>query len=105
MERKLVQEFIIPARYGSAFELRKGQVLSIYEVEDKQVGACAFFNAHDYKEVFHIGKTWVLNGHMGTFIAKKGYKHSYSKPPRENLMLTVLETTTNDHGWSMGGRS
>ena len=103
MERKVVQETIIPARHGMAFEVKKGQVLRIYLVEDKQVGDCVFFNANDYKEVFHVGQTWALNAMLGTGNAK-AYKHFYSKPPRENVMLTVLEDTVQNHWANMGGR-
>ena len=103
MERKVAQETIIPARHGRAFEVKKGQVLRIYLVEDKQVGDCVFFNANDYKEVFHVGQTWALNAMLGTGNAK-AYKHFYSKPPRENVMLTVLEDTVQNHWANMGGR-
>ena len=81
-----------PPGYGQAFEVRKGQVLRIHAVEDGQVGDCCFFNANDYKEWFHVGQTWVLN-----VVRKTGngqyYTYFYSKPPRENLMFTVLEDT------------
>ena len=96
MERRIVQDSIIPARHGMPFEVKKGQVLRIYLVEDKQVGDCVFFNAHDYKEWFHVGQTMQLNTFLGTGTSR-GYKYFYSKPPRENVMLTVLEDTVRNH--------
>ena len=115
MTRTVVQDSVIPARYGMAFEVKKGQVLRIYQVEEKQVGDCVFYNVHDYKEWYHVGQTWALNSFMGTGTAKS-YKHFYSKPPRENVMLTVLEDTVKNHWgnngvrcsrrmWDMRGRS
>ena len=96
MGRRIVQDSVIPAGYGQAFEVRKGQVLRIHAVEDGQVGDCCFFNANDYKEWFHVGQTWVLN-----VVRKTGngqyYTYFYSKPPRENLMFTVLEDTVKRH--------
>ena len=103
MERKVVQDTIIPARHGMAFEVKKGQVLRIYLVEDHQVGDCVFYNARDYKEWFHVGQSWALNCMLGTGDAKS-FKHFYSKPPRENIMMTVVEDTVKNHWGNMGGR-
>ena len=103
MARKVVLDSVIPARYGMAFEVRKGQVLRIYQVEDKQVGDVVFFNANDYKEWFHVGQTWTINGSLGTGTAKS-FKHFYSKPPRENVMLTVLEDTVKVQWGNNGAR-
>ena len=101
MTRKVLQDSVIPARYGMAFEVKQGQVLRIYQVDEKQVGDCAFFNAHDYKEWYHVGQTWALNSFLKTGTAKS-FKHFYSKPPRENVMLTVLEDTVKNH-WGNNG--
>ena len=86
-----------------AFELAKGQVLRIYEVEDGQVGDCVFFNAHDYKEWFHVGVSWSLGVNLGTGNAYS-LKHFYSKPPRINLMMTVIEDTVKNHSLSYPNR-
>jgi uncharacterized protein YcgI (DUF1989 family) len=103
MARSLRRDLIIPAREARALEVAKGQVLRIYVVEGPQVGDCAFFNAHDYKETFHVGQSWALNQFLGTGNARS-FKHFFSKPPRENIMLTVLEDTTKNHWGNMGGR-
>ncbi len=103
MERRVVEEIIIPAGYGRACEVKKGQVLRIFQPEGKQVGDCAFFNAHDYKEVYHVGQTWGLNGILGTGNARH-FKYFFSKPPRENIMFTVLEDTVKNHWGNNGGR-
>ena len=57
MARNVVLDSVIPARHGMAFEVKKGQALRIYLVEDKQVADVVFFNANDYKEWFHVGQT------------------------------------------------
>ena len=103
MERKVVQELVIPAKEGRAIEVKKGQVLRIHVVEAPQVGDCAFFNAHDYKETFHVGQTWALNHFLGTGNAR-AFKYFFSNPPRENLMFTVLEDTSRNHFGNMAGR-
>jgi len=78
-------------------------VLRIHLVEDRQVGDCCFFNANDRREMFHVGQSWALNVMLGTGNAKS-FRHFYSKPPRENVMLTVLEDTVRNHWGNMGGR-
>ena len=103
MERRTVQDFVIPAGRAKAFLVKQGQVLRIYQVEGKQAGDCAFFNAHDYKEVFHVGQSWALNVFRGTGNARH-FEYFYSKPPRENVMFRVVEDTVRNHWANMGGR-
>ncbi len=100
---RVAEEFVIPARHGRAFIVRRGQVFRIFPMEDGQVGDCVFYNAHDHKEWFHVGQSWAINGILGTGTAKR-FKHFYSKPPRENIMLTVLEDTYANHWGNNGGR-
>jgi hypothetical protein len=101
--KRTLEDFVIPAGHGRAFLVPRGAVLRIHLVEDKQVGDCCFFNAHDHREVFHVGQSWALNVMLGTGNAKS-FKHFYSKPPRENVMLTVVEDTVRNHWGNMGGR-
>ena len=103
MDRKLIKDEVIPAKYARVFEVKKGQVFRIYLVEDKQVGDCVFFNANDYKEWFHIGTTMTVNVFNGTGNAYS-YKYFYSKPPRVNLMFTVLEDTVKNHSGNIASR-
>ena len=103
MNGELISDTIIPARYGRAFEVERGQVLRIYLPEGSQVGDCVFLNAHDYREQFHVGQSWLLNMRLGTGTAKS-FKHFYSKPPRENVMLTVVDDTVQNHWGNCGAR-
>ena len=101
--RKLIQKFIIPAAEGKAFVVKKGQLLRIVALEGKQVADIIFFNANDYKEVFNTSMTVVFNEIQGIGNRKK-VKELYSKPPRENVMLTVLEDKVGCHYVDNGGR-
>jgi len=101
--RRVLEDFVIPAGHGKAFLVPRNAVLRIHLVEDRQVGDCCFFNANDHREVFHVGQSWALNVMLGTGNAKS-FRHFYSKPPRENVMLTVLEDTVRNHWGNMGGR-
>ncbi|MGH7006135.1 MAG: DUF1989 domain-containing protein [Alphaproteobacteria bacterium] len=103
MQRRIVESFVIPAQHGGACRVKKGQVLRIHLVEGQQVGDCAFFNADDPKEQFHVGQSWALNVMLGTGNAR-AFRHFYSKPPRENLMLTVIEDTVKSHFGNCAGR-
>jgi len=100
---RVLEDCVIPAGRGRAFIVPRGAVLRIHLVEDRQVGDCCFFNAHDRREVFHVGQSWALNVMLGTGNARS-FRHFYSKPPRENVMLTVLEDTVRNHWGNMGGR-
>jgi uncharacterized protein YcgI (DUF1989 family) len=100
---RVLEDFVIPAGRGRAILVPPGAVLRIHLVEDRQVGDCCFFNANDHREVFHVGQSWALNVMLGTGNAKS-FRHFYSKPPRENVMLTVLEDTVRNHWGNMGGR-
>ena len=103
MERNIIRDEIVPARHGMAVEVQKGQVMRIHLVEDYQMGDCVFYNANDYKEWFHVGQSWFINHRLGTGNAKS-FKHFYSKPPRENVMLTALEDTVKDHAGNLAAR-
>ncbi len=93
----------VPAREGRALVVEKGRVLRIRQVVGGQVGDCVFYNANDRREWFHVGQSWATNVICGTGTAKS-FKHFYSKPPRENVMLTVLADSYANHWGNMGGR-
>ena len=99
----LLEEFVIPARHGRAFEVRKGQIFRIHQIAGGQVGDCVFFNADDTREMFHCGQSWAINVIAGTGTSKS-FRYFYSKPPRENVMMTVLQDTYPNHWGNMGGR-
>ena len=103
MSEAPVTEFVIPARQGRAVEVSKGQILRIHQIDGGQVGDCVFHNAHDYREMFHVGQSWAINGILGTGTSKS-FQYFYSKPPRENIMLSVVEDTVANHWGNMGGR-
>src|SRR5262249_1999746 len=48
------------------------------------------------------GQSWALNQFLGTGNARS-FTYFFSKPPRENIMLTVVEDTTKNHWGTMGG--
>ena len=100
---RVIEDFVIAAGRAKAVLVPRGAILRIHLVEARQVGDCCFFNADDRREVFHVGQSWALNGLLGTGTAKS-FRHFYSKPPRENVMLTVVDDTVRNHWGNMGGR-
>ena len=102
-DRSIIEDFIIPATYGRAFIVKKGQILRIIEVEGPQMVDATFLNASDLKEVFHAGMTAAVNMIDGEGTLYK-VKKLYSKPPRDNVMLTVVDDPVGVHlAWN-GGR-
>jgi uncharacterized protein YcgI (DUF1989 family) len=100
---EVVERFIIPARHGKGFVVKKGQTLRIVEVEGKQVADCTFFNADNHREGYHSGATIAINMLAGTGTLKRVDK-LYSRPPYENVMLTVTDDPVGLHFAWMGGR-
>ena len=99
----IIDDIIVPARHGRACRVEQGQVLRIYQTEGQQVGDVAFFNADDPHEQFHVGQTWALNVMLEHGTAR-AFRYFYSKPPYENVMLTVIEDTVRAHFGQCGGR-
>jgi hypothetical protein len=79
---RVVSEFVIPARSGKAFEVRKGQILRITETEGKQVADVNAWNRHDYRERMDV----ISSMFMGRNFRKMDTVHSN----RYNLMFTVI---------------
>lgn len=100
---RIVEDIVIPAQQARAVSVKKGQTLRIRQIDGAQVGDCVFFNADDYREVFHVGQSWALNVALRTGTGKS-FEHFYSKPPRENIMLTRTADTYGEHWCNMGAR-
>jgi uncharacterized protein YcgI (DUF1989 family) len=102
-EGEVIDDFIIPATYGKAFVVKKGQVMTIFQVEGPQMVDATFLNANDHKEVFHAGMTAAVNMIDGEGSLLRVRK-LYSKPPRDNVMMTVVDDPVGVHlAWN-GGR-
>lgn len=100
---RIVEDIMIPASHGKAFVVKKGQILRIIEVDGVQVADCTFLNAHDYREGYHAGQSVGLNMLEGIGTMRRLTK-LYSKPPRENVMLTVVDDPVGVHFVWSGGR-
>lgn len=94
--RKVVEEFVIPKCSSKAFLLKKGQVLRVIAHEAKQVADIRFINAHDYREQVASYYSIGLNSIEGIGGNKK-IKKLYSKPPWQNVMLTVIDDKVGKH--------
>ncbi|MCH9037445.1 MAG: urea carboxylase-associated family protein [Chloroflexi bacterium] len=103
MGRKIINEVHIPAGHGRAVTVEKGQVVRLSNPEGGQACDAAFFNAHNYKEVFHPGVSVYYNFYQGIGNTRRLTK-LYSKPPRSNLMLTVIDDPVGIHWAYMGSR-
>jgi len=94
---------MVPAGRAIAFHVDKGIVIRLLEVEDTQVADATFFNANNYKEVYSASHSVWMNCIEGIGNLKR-VKKLYSKPPRENVMLTVIEDTVGVHLAYIGTR-
>ena len=64
--RKLVQEIMIPAEYGAAYYVKKGQIQRVIMIDGPQVGDWTAFNANNFKEHYDSSHTFVMNSAKGT---------------------------------------
>ncbi len=90
------REILIPAGEARAFTIDRGQRLRLLELEGGQSADAIFFNAHDYKETFHPAFSMSWNYYQGIGNYKRLTK-LYSKPPRYNVMLTVIDDPVGVH--------
>ncbi|WP_028049363.1 urea carboxylase-associated family protein [Cellulomonas sp. URHD0024] len=87
-ERTLVEETVLEAGTGKAFEVSAGQVLRVEQITGDQCVDLNVFNLHDYREFMHVGRTRTLHGtnpSTGSFL--------WSAPPRERALM-YLQTDT-----------
>jgi len=82
---------IIPPRSGTSFELKKGQLLKIVDLEGEQVADLVTYNAHDTAEYLSSGRTI---DYAETVFLTKGNQF-YSN--RSNVMFTMIEDTVGRH--------
>jgi len=99
----IVDRFIIPARHGKGFIVKKGQTMRIVQIEGKQVADCTFLNANNPREGFHVSQSVAINLMAGTG-SLRSLQKLYSRPPYENVMLTVTDDPVGVHFAWMGGR-
>ena len=101
--RTVVEECVVPASHGRAFVVAKGQTLRIEEVEGKQVVDATFQSADNLRETFHAGQSMALNMLGGTGNLKQ-VRYLCSRPPYENVLMTVTDDPVGVNFAWMGGR-
>ena len=94
--QKVVNEFIIPKCSSKAFIVKKGQVLRVTAHEGKQVADIRFLNDHDYTEEASPLFSRDCNRIEGIGGYKR-LKKIYSKPPYENVMVTIIDDKVGHH--------
>lgn len=77
----------IEKQTGSAFFLKKGDILTVIDPQGKQVSDMVLFNSNDYGEKLSSGKT--LDFEESILITKGNYLWSN----RSNRMMVILEDT------------
>jgi len=89
--RRKITEFIIPARRGKSFKVRKGHIIRVTDVEGCQVGDFIAFNAHMISEHFRTSHTRVLNNKIYLSTGNKLYSNLC------NPMFTIVQDTVGKH--------
>lgn len=82
---------VIPPRSGVAFTLKKGQQLTVVDVEGEQVADLMCYNLHDKKEYLSSGRTM---DYAETIFLTRGHPF-YSN--RSTIMFDMTEDTVGRH--------
>ena len=82
---------IIEPRTGTAFILKKGQLLKVTDIQGEQVSDFVCFNLNDKREYLSSGRTM---DYAETIFLTKGHPF-YSN--RSNIMFTIKEDTVGRH--------
>lgn len=85
----------IPPRSGTAFELKEGQLLTVFDPEGEQVSDLVAFNAHDRREYLSSGRSIDYAGRM--FLSTDDILYSNRSVP----MLTIVEDEVGRHDFSL----
>ncbi len=85
---KLVDKFVIAPYSGRGFVVKKGQTFRVIEETGPQIGAVAFWNAHNPKESFFAAGTFAQEG-----VFVKLYDRMISDVPWRRPMMTCMEDT------------
>ncbi|GAA0299700.1 urea carboxylase-associated family protein [Sphingomonas oligophenolica] len=81
----------IPERSGTAFRLRKGEMLTVIDPRGEQVADLLAFNAGDVGEVISSGRTLDYAGRIYLTTGDKLYSN------RSTVMLEIVEDTVGRH--------
>ena len=82
---------IIPPRSGTAFVLKRGERLTVTDIQGEQVSDLVFFNRHDTAEYLSSGRTI---DYAETIFLSTGHRF-YSN--RSNVMFNICEDTVGRH--------
>lgn len=82
---------VIPPRSGTAFELRRGQRLTVIDPEGEQVADLVAFNRHDTDEVISSGRS--LDYASRIYLSTGDLLYSN----RSGVMLEIAEDTVGRH--------
>ena len=85
----------IPPRSGTAFELKKGEYLTVIDPEGEQVSDLVAFNAGDRREYLSSGRSIDYAGRM--FLSTDDILYSNRSVP----MLTIVEDEVGRHDFSL----
>jgi uncharacterized protein len=98
--RTLVEKFVIPPCNGRGFIVKKGHVFRIIETEGPQVGDVTMWNAHNPKEHFRPGRTFLLEGWMLKRDTQLWSDAPWFRPLATCVDDSVINTSPAEEGWS-----
>jgi uncharacterized protein len=92
----VVEERVIPARGYGAFEVQRGQIVRIVDVEGQQVPDILVYNRHNLKECLSTGYSLSLNKAQNLTTGHTLYSIDC------NPLATIVADTVGRHFWGGG---
>lgn len=96
---ELSQEILVPAKYGKAFPVERGQIMRVTQQHGPQVVDVNVFNADNHKEHFWAGRTRIIEAAHLTI----GHR-LWSVEPWMNSMFTIVADTVTGQITERGAR-
>lgn len=91
MKSELIETIDVPPAEARAFQVLKGQLIRVIDVEGKQVGDFISYNLHDKTEVFSAGRTRTNNYRLRITTGDRLFSN------RCNVMYEIVEDTCGVH--------
>ena len=87
----MTETCVIPERSGTAFVLKRGEILIVIDPKGEQVADLLAFNAHDVDEAISSGRTLDYASRIYLTTGDKLWSN------RSNVMLEIIEDTVGRH--------
>ena len=96
---KQVDRQVVPPYNGRGFLVNAGHTIRVIGEEGAQIADMAFWNAHDSKETFRVGPTWLMDGYFIRVYSRLWSGVPWFRPLTTCVEDTVINTSPEDENY------